>query len=332
VDTTDLSHPISGIQYQTWDNDGLAGRRRIGEPQVVRGKIYVLAAHAIENAKLLLNSPWNGRTVANSSDQVGRNLADHPVSLVYALTDQPIYGYRGPLSTAGLEQMRDGSFRTSRGAFRMEIGNDGWSWPTGDPYTSPQELMSMKKLYGKDLASAVASRLARQARIACLTEQLPNPNFRVTLSPKQTDGLGIPCPQLTFGIDTYGRRSLSAAVAASIYVLKQLIAKPVIQYNYPDWDNNGKLLVDEKRSDMSGSPNIFVREGWSGAGHLMGTHRMGNEPATSVVDANQRAHDHPNLYLLGSGSWPSYATGNPTLTITALALRAADTIIKQLTP
>jgi choline dehydrogenase-like flavoprotein len=50
----------------------------------------------------------------------------------------------------------------------------------------------------------------------------------------------------------------------------------------------------------------------------------------SVVDGDQKAHDHPNLYLLGSGNWPSYATGNPTLTIAALALRAADAISQQL--
>ena len=63
----------------------------------------------------------------------------------------------------------------------------------------------------------------------------------------------------------------------------------------------------------------------------MGTHRMGSDPATSVVDGKQKAHGHPNLYLLGSGNWPSYATGIRPLTIAALALRAADTIAMQLT-
>ena len=72
--------------------------------------------------------------LASQSDQVGRNLADHPVSLVYALTDNPVYGYRGPLSSWGVESLRVGAFRAMRGAFRMEIGNDGWSWPAGDPY------------------------------------------------------------------------------------------------------------------------------------------------------------------------------------------------------
>jgi len=184
-------------------------------------------------------------------------------------------------------------------------------------------------MWGQQLATQVANTLVRQTRIGCLTEQLPNPNYRVTLS-SVPDQIGIPMPQMTYGIDVYGQRSLSAAVAASLQVFKQLIKKPVVQYNYTEFlDANGTLMVDAPRSD-AGTPNLFVREGWAGAGHLMGTHRMGADPTTSVVDATQKAHGHPNLYLLGSGNWASYGTGNPTLTIAALALWAADTIQKQL--
>ena len=64
------------------------------------------------------------------------------------------------------------------------------------------------------------------------------------------------------------------------------------------------------------------------AGHVMGTYRMGADPQQSVVNADQRAHDHPNLFLLGSGVFPTGAASNPTLTIAALALRAIDPIRK----
>jgi choline dehydrogenase-like flavoprotein len=178
------------------------------------------------------------------------------------------------------------------------------------------------------LAQAVANTLPYQTRIGCLAEQLPNPNYRVTLSGK-LDALGIPMPQLAYGIDVYGQRSLSAAVAASVQIFKTMIKQPVVQYNYTEFtDSFASLIVDTARS-QSGTANIFVREGWAGAGHLMGTHRMGADPKTSVVDKTQKAWGHPNLYLLGSGNWSSYATGNPTLTISALALWAADTIAKQ---
>ena len=56
---------------------------------------------------------------------------------------------------------------------------------------------------------------------------------------------------------------------------------------------------------------------YGGAGHVMGTYRMGTDPKTSVVDSFQRSHDHPNLYLVGSGTFPTVGTANPTLTFSA---------------
>jgi len=66
------------------------------------------------------------------------------------------------------------------------------------------------------------------------------------------------------------------------------------------------------------------------AGHVIGTYRMGTDPRQSVVDADQRTHDHRNLFLLGSGVFPTSAASNPTLTIAALALRAVETIQREL--
>ena len=67
---------------------------------------------------------------------------------------------------------------------------------------------------------------------------------------------------------------------------------------------------------------------WLGSGHIIGTATMGDNPLTSVVDKNLRCHDHKNLFILGSSVFPSSFTSNPTLTIAALALRAADHIKK----
>jgi choline dehydrogenase-like flavoprotein len=67
-----------------------------------------------------------------------------------------------------------------------------------------------------------------------------------------------------------------------------------------------------------------------GSGHIMGTTIMGNDPKTSVVDKDCRTHDHPNLFILGSSVFPTSSTANPTSTIAALALRAAETISAQL--
>jgi len=67
-----------------------------------------------------------------------------------------------------------------------------------------------------------------------------------------------------------------------------------------------------------------------GAGHIVGTYRMGTDKTNSVVDADQKSWDHDNLYLVGSGTFPTVATANPTLTIAALCLRTADRILNKL--
>ena len=62
------------------------------------------------------------------------------------------------------------------------------------------------------------------------------------------------------------------------------------------------------------------------SGHIMGTYLMGRSKSGSVVDKFQRSWDHQNLFLVGSGVFPSCGTSNPTLTIAALSFWAADTI------
>jgi choline dehydrogenase-like flavoprotein len=61
--------------------------------------------------------------------------------------------------------------------------------------------------------------------------------------------------------------------------------------------------------------------------HLLGTVRMGDDPARSVVDAFGRAHDVPNLFVADGSVFVTCAALNPTSTIQALALRTADHIV-----
>jgi fructose 5-dehydrogenase large subunit len=57
---------------------------------------------------------------------------------------------------------------------------------------------------------------------------------------------------------------------------------------------------------------------------------MGTDAKTSVVDPDCRAHDHDNLFLPGGAAMPSGTASNSTLTMSALALKAADAIVAQL--
>jgi choline dehydrogenase-like flavoprotein len=61
--------------------------------------------------------------------------------------------------------------------------------------------------------------------------------------------------------------------------------------------------------------------------HCLGTTVMGQDPRTSVADEFGRAHDVPNLFLLGGGLFPTASAMNPTATLCALALRSAEHMI-----
>ncbi|MEJ1938919.1 GMC family oxidoreductase, partial [Nostoc sp. NIES-2111] len=108
---------------------------------------------------------------------------------------------------------------------------------------------------------------------------------------------GVPLPRLTYHIDSYVQAGLAAARTAHDEIFE-------------------RLGVSEKHH----SPQV------QGAGHIIGTLRMGSDAATSVVDGDLRSHDHPNLFIAGSAVFPTSATANPTLTIAALALRLAERI------
>lgn len=265
-------------------------------------KLYVIAANAVETPKLLQISRTDKlpEGVANSSGHVGRNLADHPVRLSIAATTDPIYPYRSPLSTAAIEQLREGEFRSERSAFRVEIGNDGWSWPGMNPVGVAAQLIEEGKL-GSEIFESIHQTIPHQARLGSLCESLPNENHRVTPAWDQLDEIGIPRPQLTYGIDPYTQTGLDEA----------------------------QKLHDQ----MFDAIGVTFRQhvtAWQGAGHEMGTHRMGNDPKSSVTDSFGRTHDHPNLYLAGGGLFPTTGTANPTNTVAALALRAAAEMAKEL--
>ena len=130
---------------------------------------------------------------------------DHPVQLNYALAQNQLYPYRGPLATSGVESLRDGPFRIQRAAFRMEMGNEGWNWATGDPYKTVNALITPGAnpisgptqtvnggLFGTALKTQVNAILTRQFRFGSLVEQMPMSTNRVTLSSQFKDNLGIP--------------------------------------------------------------------------------------------------------------------------------------------
>jgi choline dehydrogenase-like flavoprotein len=305
------SSRIAAVHYRTWD-DGIV------EDRSARGRVVVLAGHGIETPRLLLNSHWRTGargspiSVANSSGQVGRNLMDHLIVLAWGLSTDPVYPYRGPLSTSGIDSFRDGDDRRRRSAFRIEVGNDGWSWPAASPYTLLYELAARRKMRGPALRAALRDHLVREIRMAAELEMLPRSDNRVRLSGHLVDRLGIPRPEVEFDVSVYEKAAMAEARAALHGILS---------------------LFGMRSLDTSDPPHKAARVEhrgahyeYRGAGHIMGTHRMGTDPADSVTDSFGRSHDHSNLFILGSGAFPSSGTANPTLTTVALTLRSISEI------
>ena len=328
---------VTGIDFIQYQNNGTQ------QNGTAQGKRYVIAAHAIETPKLLLNSisPHSPNGVANSSGQVGKSLADHPVYLAWGLMPEgkPLFPFRGPLSTSGIEDMRDGPFRSERAAWRIEIGNEGWNWSANDPYTTVCDFIDgdnnggtnnggadhkSEALSGVALVQKLNSVLTRQFRLAFLIEQVEkDPEHalcQVESSKHFTDGLGLPRPEIAYELSDYTKEGFKQARLAATHIITKLMG--------------ATELTDLKPKLKPGSQTVFEYDGQNyafyGAGHLMGTYRMGSDRRYSVVDKDQRSWDHPNLFLVGDGVFPSTGTANPTLTITALTFQAADVVASDL--
>jgi choline dehydrogenase-like flavoprotein len=118
----------------------------------------------------------------------------------------------------------------------------------------------------------------------------------------------------------------------------------VIDYHIDDYAFAGMALardvfsavfdhadIAEVTEDDPHNPGWVERDGrglvYWGSGHLVGTHRMGADPTRGVTDDSCRAFGHPNLWMVGAGAMPTIGTCNPTLTLEALTLRAAEDMV-----
>nr|WP_245363721.1 GMC family oxidoreductase [Neorhizobium galegae] len=280
------------------------------ETITVKGKVFVLAAGAIETARLMLSSG-----LRSTSGLVGRNLMDHAYLLNWALMPQICGTMRGTSSTGGIVDLRDGPFREKQAAFAIDIHNDGWGWATGAPTSDLLELVDDRNLYGADLRRGLIDRISRQLLLAVMLEVLPVESNRITVDPQFTDALGNMRPILSFTVPEYTMRGAAYARQFSRTVFARLGAQDHTSYAPSDF---GYVAYEGQ--------GYAIR----GGNHLAGTHIMGTTKTNSVVDRNQRSWDHENLYLVGGGSMPTIGTANVTLTLAAMCFRSGRDILKYL--
>jgi choline dehydrogenase-like flavoprotein len=310
---------VSGLVYRRYDEEG-----GVAQQVTVQAKLYVLAAHAVENAKLLLASHIDTpKGAANSSGQVGQNLMDHPFFLTWALAPMNLGMFRGPGQTSEIPSFRDGAFRKEFAAFRIDLGNWGWDVATFPPTTNVTQLVDAN-VVGPKLRATLGDVVPRQLRIGYVIEQLPELRNKVTISSEYKDASGDYRPIIHYDISDYTRLAMVSAMKVSKAVFTAMgIANDQI---YTKFTKSSPGYMEYKEKNGTVVPLSFI-----GSGHHMGTHRMGvTSTDGSVVDKYQRSWDHDNLYVVGCGSMPTSGSANPTLTAAAMSLMAADHMLTQL--
>jgi len=307
----------------------------------VRARAFVIAAGAIENARILLCSGAESQGLGNDHDLVGRffmvHLQYHGGQMLvldeHARFDfdtgtegVSYHGFEGSpkfVSWIGLSnyamqhfglpgfKLRQTYAPTSmdeamHSALRILEIKDDWTGVKQDFRNMVGRSTTFKEypVFAKD-RHAVGLTLLR-----CQSEQLPNPNSRIRLD-TATDALGMRKILIDWEITAADRRSAAATL--------------------------GLLGSDATRVGLGRVRSWFPDEelGWPsdmfGDQHHAGTTRMHVDPTQGVVDADCAVHGLANLYVAGSSVFPTIGGNNPTLTVVALALRLADHLKERLT-
>jgi choline dehydrogenase-like flavoprotein len=155
--------------------------------------------------------------------------------------------------------------------------------------------------WGKEYKDTLAHNFTRQMSILGSTTSLPMERNNITLDPTHKDRWGRPSMRLTY-------RDHDDDLATARFFLAR-----------------GEELMDAAGAQKSWSWPVAPS---TGGAHLLGTCRMGDDPATSVVDRHHRSHDVPNLFICDGSSFVTSGRGQPTMTIMALAFRAAEHIAR----
>ena len=297
---SDNSGRVTGVSYYGPD----------GEDNTIEAELVILAPFIYDNVRLLLLSKTarfpDG--LANSSGQVGKHLMAHIGPRVFAaFDDRYVNIYMGPSAQRhSLDDFNADNFdHSSLGFIRgaqisvspadLEAGPIGAAVSMNPPPGIPR--------WGAAYRDFLAKYFARYAGLTAQTENLPYADQTIDLDPNVRDAWGLPAPRLTYD---WRRPNELKRVEFMVRQLEEL----------------GRTM---------GATHVWRSppgQGAPGAHHEGGT-RMGSDPKTSVVNRYGQSWDIPNLFIIGSSTYPSMSGFNPTLTIQALAYMSADAIVNR---
>jgi choline dehydrogenase-like flavoprotein len=286
---TDAAGRASEVLY--YDKDG--------KEQAQMAKAVIVSANGAETSRLLLLSASERHPdgLANSSGFVGRNLMFNAHSAVDGVFEHPLNDYKSVQVSKVIHDFYETD--EARG-FYGGGGIDArplWSATPilhailGMPHDVPG--------WGAEWKAEIAHNFTRQMTLASGTTSLAMDRNNITLDPNNTDQWG----------------------------------RPAIRATYRDHDDDlaiARFLSERSQElmDAAGATKYWAHEikPSDNGVHLLGTARMGDNPATSVIDRYHRSHDVPNLFICDGSSFVTSGRGQPTMTIMALAFRAAEHI------
>jgi len=273
---------------------------RIGTDHFQPGRVTVLGANGIGTPRLLLlsASARHPEGLANSSGLVGRRLMMHPFGTVVGLFEENLGSSHG-LWGQHLHSLEFYETDAARGFVR------GAKWglqPTGGPLSMTRTYpWGDNTIWGNRFHHELRRRLDHSAMWGIIAEDLPDNDNRIVLDPGLKDDDGIPAPKIIYRMSDNSRHLLE------FHLLR------------------ARESLEEAGATETVIAPLIRETGW----HLLGTAKMGDDPATSVVDAWGRCHDVPNLFIYDGSIWPTSSGMNPTATIAAMALRCADHLVRQ---
>jgi choline dehydrogenase-like flavoprotein len=268
-----------------------------GELTEQEADVFILACGAVESARLLLLSRSarfpNG--LANGSDLVGRNVTWHEYSAAVGLFDHPVYAWAG------------GGY-VSASSFQFYEHDDSRGFASGGHVACAGVGIPLPINWGlpdRPLWGAEAKRIDREyfnhsMAVAMVVHDMPRHDNRVDLDEKVTDAWGLPVARITLT-------------------------------PHPNDLAMGRWLIDRNAEILEAAGahkvyRVYIDRITGNCSHQHGTTRMGNDPDTSVLDRNCRAHEVDNMFVVDGGPFPTATGANPTLTIMANAWRVADHI------
>ena len=282
-----------------------------GKTRRVTAKIFVVACQAIETSRLLLSStgPRHVNGLANNSGQVGRNLlfsagGSGSGDFVYAgMSDRQVDALkvRGPFVNRGVQDWYYIDDKAFGG--RAKGGTVDFLLRHPNPIARAMSVKwddDERLLWGRPLQKKLKSLFtaSQTLRYEIFCDWLPTDNCFVSLDAKVRDKWQSPVARVRIGYHPHDLKVGRYINARAIQVLEKMGAGNI-------------------RSSVSGAPPQNL---------VAGGCRFGDNPATSVLDADCRAHDADNLYVTDGSFMPTGGSVPYTWTIYANAFRVAERI------